>query len=418
MKQNNYISGTLRRYNPDSQKEYSYFLPNLLPKSYSPVDPKLNRLLEEATHSLGELNAYARFVPDIDYFIRMHETKEATASSKIEGTKTNMDEALMKESDISPERRDDWHEVQNYISAMKFAIDKLDELPLVSRLLNDTHGILLSGVRGAGKQPGTIRVSQNWIGGATLRDARFIPPHDMHLSELLSDLEKYLNQDNQTTPLLIKAAFAHYQFESIHPYLDGNGRLGRLLIILYLIQRSMLDKPILYLSQFFEEHRQDYYDALTGVRRSNDIEQWLRFFLVGVNETAKKAVATLQAIMQLRQETSQQILQLGKRAENADKLITHLYQNPIISVAAAADVLNITPQSANTLVGELERLGILKEITGFERNRLFRFEDYVKLFEIAKEEDAPASDDGDKKEDDKSEPVEGEVVDEKSEDKK
>lgn len=381
MKQIIYISGTIRRYNPDSKTEYSYFLPNFLPKSYSPTDPKLNRLLEEATHSLGELNAYARFVPDIDYFIRMHETKEATASSKIEGTKTNMDEALMKESDISPERRDDWREVQNYIRAMKFAVGKLDELPLVTRLLNDTHGILLSGVRGAGKQPGTIRSSQNWIGGATLRDARFIPPHDMHLPELLSDLEKYLNQDNLTTPLLIKAAFAHYQFESIHPYLDGNGRLGRLLIILYLIQRNMLDKPILYLSQFFEENRQEYYDALTGVRRNNDIEHWLRFFLVGVNETAKKAASTLQAIMQLRSDTSRQILQLGKRAENASRLVTHLYQNPIVSVAGAAEVLGVTPQSANTLVGELERLGILQEITGFERNRLFRYEAYVKLYD-------------------------------------
>lgn len=397
MKQTSYVAGTLRHHNSGRQTEYRYFLPNYIPKSYSPIDPKLNRLMEEATHSLGELNAYARFVPDIDYFIRMHETKEATASSKIEGTKTNIDEALMKESDISPERRDDWREVQNYIRAMKFAIGSLDELPLVSRLLNDTHAILLSGVRGAGKQPGMIRASQNWIGGATLRDAKYIPPHDMHLPELLSDLEKYLNTDNQTTPLLVKAAFAHYQFESIHPYLDGNGRLGRLLIILYLIQNKMLDKPILYLSQFFEEHRQDYYDALTDVRRNDDIEQWLRFFLVGVHETAKKAIGTLQAIMQLRQETSEKILSLGKRAENANQLVAHLYQSPIISVAGAADVLSITPQSANTLVAELEGLGILKEITGFERNRLFRYEEYVNLFESSESADNASVEGGDAK---------------------
>lgn len=385
----------MRRVNAHTIAEYTYFLPEPLPRTFIPTDPKLTRLLEEATHSLGELNAYARFVPDIDYFIRMHETKEATASSKIEGTKTNMDEALMKERDVSPERRDDWREVQNYIKAMKFAIAQLDELPLITRLLNETHQVLLSGVRGAGKQPGMIRTSQNWIGGATLRDARFIPPHDTHLGELLSDLERFLNEADQTMPLLLKAGMAHYQFETIHPYLDGNGRLGRLLIILYLIQRDMLDKPVLYLSQFFEEHRQDYYDALTLVRRDNDIEQWLRFFLVGVNKTARRAVETLQAIMQLRQETAETILQLGKRAKKAGQLVTYLYQDPIVSVATAAEVLRVTPQSANSLVAGLERLGILREITGFERNRLFRFERYVALFNSEADDN----------------PVEGEVVD-------
>jgi len=380
MNHDNAFYGTSRRFAANTPREYTYFLPTLLPVTYVPGDPKLSRLLEEATHSLGELNAYARFVPDIDYFIRMHETKEATASSKIEGTRTNMDEALMKEKDVAPERRDDWHEVQNYIEAMKLAIDRLDTLPLISRLLNETHERLLQGVRGSGKMPGHIRTSQNWIGGATLRDAKFIPPHNMHLAELLSDLERFLNEDNLTMPILLKAGIAHYQFESIHPYLDGNGRLGRLLIILYLMRQNMLDRPILYLSQFFEEHRQDYYDSLTQVRRNGDIEQWLRFFLVGVNETAKKAIGTLQAIMQLRTETAQNILQLGKRAENAGRLIDHLYQQPIVSVATAAELLGITPQSANTLVAELVKLGVLVEITGYERNRLFMFEEYVQLF--------------------------------------
>jgi len=392
-----YTAGIYRKYNANTNGEYTYFLPSLLPATYLTQDPKLNRLLEEATHSLGELNAYARFVPDIDYFIRMHETKEATASSRIEGTRTNMGEALMSEKDIAPEKRDDWHEVQNYIAAMKYAIDELGHLPLISRLLSETHRILLRGVRGAAKQPGSIRSSQNWIGGATLRDAKFIPPHNQHLNELLGDLEKYLNEDNMTTPVLVKAAFAHYQFESIHPYLDGNGRLGRLLIILYLMQQKMLDKPVLYLSQFFEIHRQDYYDALTVVRRSDDIEQWLRFFLVGVNETSKRAIATLQAIMQLRAQTNSAIMQLGKRAERANQLVEYLYQQPIVSVAKTAEYLTITPQSANTLVGELVKIGILKEITGYERNRLFRYEAYVQLFD----------------EKESNESVEGEVVDEK-----
>lgn len=381
MTDSRYTAGSARRFNANTTAEYSYFLPAPLPRSFTPSDPKLGRLLEDATHSLGELNAYARFVPDIDYFIRMHEAKEATASNKIEGTRTNIDEALMRERDIAPERRDDWHEVQNYIQAMKYAIGQLDKLPLASRLLNGTHKVLLQGVRGTGKRPGQIRKSQNWIGGATLRDAKFVPPHNMHVPELMTDLENFLNQDNLSTPLLLKAGIAHYQFESIHPYLDGNGRLGRLLIILYLIEQKMLDKPILYLSQFFEEHRQDYYDALTWVRRNNDIEQWLRFFLVGVNETSKRAVATLQAIMQLRQETAELILQLGKRAERAGQLINHLYQDPIISVNSAAEILSVTPQAANSLIMELVRLEVLREITGFERNRLFSYQKYVALFE-------------------------------------
>lgn len=378
-----YKAGTYRRHNANTVAEYTYFLPNTLPTTLHINDPRLNRLLEDATHSLGELNAYARFVPDIDYFIKMHETKEATASSKIEGTRTKIDEAIMREQDVSPERRDDWHEVQNYLSAMRLAMDRLGDLPLITRLLDETHAELLKGVRGAGKQPGRIRNSQNWIGGATLRDAKFVPPHNMHLPELLTDLERFLNEDDLSMPLLLKAGTAHYQFESIHPYLDGNGRLGRLLIILYLMQQGLLDRPVLYLSQFFEEHRQDYYDALTLVRRTNDIEQWLRFFLVGVNQTAKKATATLQAVMQLRQDTSALLMQLGKRAERAAKLVDHLYQNPIISVGGAAEVIGVTPQAANSLITELANMKILKEITGFERNRLFRLEQYVNLFKDA-----------------------------------
>ncbi|MFZ2126095.1 MAG: Fic family protein [Candidatus Microsaccharimonas sp.] len=378
-----YIAGTKRTAHANTGYSYSYFLPTPVSVSLHIEDQTLGRLLEEATHSLGELNAYARFVPDIEYFIRMHETKEATASNKIEGTQTNMDEALMREEDITPERRGDWQEVQNYLKAMKFAIEKLDDLPIISRLLNDTHAILLQGVRGAGKQPGTIRTSQNWIGGATLKDARFIPPHNQHLPELLSDLERFINTNDLQMPFLLKAGIAHYQFETIHPYLDGNGRLGRLLIILFLIQRDMLDKPVLYLSTFFEEHRQEYYDALSRVRTHNDIEHWLKFFLVGVNETAKKAVTTLQAIMKLREEHHAKLLELGRRAPRAHQLLKHLYRDPIISVTDAASVLSISLPAANALVAELERIGILREITGFNRNRLFSYQAYINLFKDA-----------------------------------
>jgi Fic family protein len=377
---NKYQAGTMRRAYADTGYEYQYFLPADIPRIFRANDPKLARLLEEATHRLGELNAYARFVPNIDFFIKMHETKEATASNKIEGTKTDIDEAVMREQDIAPERRDDWHEVQNYIKAMGYATGRLNEMPLVMRLLSETHKILLSGVRGSGKQPGDLRHSQNWIGGATLKDARFIPPHPQHLPELLSDLEDFLNKDDLTMPLLIKAGIAHYQFETIHPYLDGNGRLGRLLIILYLMQKDMLDKPVLYLSQFFEQHRQEYYEALNIVRTTSDLDQWLKFFLVGVSETAKKAVDTLQAIMQMRTEDSARILELGKRAKKAGLLIEYLYRDPIVSVSDVARLLKVTPQTANALVRELVRLGILREITGFDRNRLFAYDKYLQLF--------------------------------------
>ena len=381
MHENEYISGIKRIANPNQGHRYEYFYPSSIPRTLDFKDPTLGRLLEEATHSLGELNAYARFVPDIDFFIRMHEMKEATASSKIEGTQTNMDEALMREEDIIPERREDWHEVQNYLQAMKFAVNSLNDLPIISRLFNETHKILLQGVRGSGKQPGTIRTTQNWIGGATLKDARFIPPHQQHIPELLSDLENFLNLDDFQMPLILKAGIAHYQFETIHPYLDGNGRLGRLLIILYLIQQKMLDKPVLYLSTFFAQHRQEYYDALSRVRSHNDIEHWIKFFLVGVNETAKNAVATLQAIMKLRDRDHMKVLKLGKRAPKAHALIKHLYKEPVISVSDAAAILNVSQPTANALVRELEKLNILKELTGFNRNRLFVYSDYVQLFD-------------------------------------
>lgn len=380
MQESSYISGVKRTANPNEGHSYDYFLPNPIPTRINFKDPSLGRLLEEATHSLGQLNAYASFVPNIDFFIRMHEVKEATASNKIEGTQTNMDEALMREEDVLPERREDWHEVHNYLRAMKYAINSLDKLPIISRLLNETHSILLQGVRGSGKQPGTIRATQNWIGGATLKDAMFIPPHQQHIPELLTDLENFLNVDKYDMPLLLKAGIAHYQFETIHPYLDGNGRLGRLLIILYLIQEKMLNKPVLYLSTFFAEHRQEYYDALSRVRTHNDMEHWIKFFLVGVSETATSAVRTLQAIMRLRESDYVKVMQLGKRAPRAHKLLEHLYKEPVISIADAAEALKITPQSASSLVRELEKMKILRELTGFNRNRLYIYSDYIDLF--------------------------------------
>ena len=264
---------------------------------------------------------------------------------------------------------------------MNFAIAQLKKLPISNRLLKQTHKHLLQGVRGRSKMPGEFRKSQNWIGGATLKDAAYIPPYHNDISDLMSDLEKFLNNDELQIPHLIRIGIAHYQFESIHPFLDGNGRLGRLLITLYLVENNLLKKPALYLSDFFERNRSHYYDNLTVVRTKNNLAQWLTFFLVGVLETAQSSIDIFHKIILLREKMEKKkIITLGKRIPKAQELLQYLYRKPIVDMSEVAKKLNVNISTAHRLLKDFENLKILKEKTGYKRNRIFMFEEYLNLF--------------------------------------
>jgi Fic family protein len=375
MQPQSFKSGTYKQ-----QYQYKSFTPTLINRLLTWTDPNIGVLLEEATRLLGELNAYSHLIPDVDFFIRMHILKEATTSSRIEGTQTNIDEAVLPQEEIAPERRDDWLEVQNYTKAMNHAIAAVERLPLSMRLLREAHKILMSSARGEHRNPGEIRKSQNRIGGSNLKNAIFIPPTHQELPDLLTDLEKFWHNEKIAIPHLIRAALSHYQFETIHPFLDGNGRVGRLLITLYLIDKKLLTKPTLYLSDFFERNRGAYYGALTAVRTSNDIEHWLKFFLTGVAETAAGSKQIFEGIVALRQRCEEQILQLGKRVTKGQALLRELYSQPVMSVNDTAIKLSITHQSASSLIRSFEEMGIFREITGRKKDRLFVFSEYLSLF--------------------------------------
>ena len=361
-------------------KGYKPFLPSFINEDIDWNLDELAPLLQDASLWLGKLNSYADLIPDIDFFIKMYATKEATNSNRIEGTRTTFDDAIALIEQIKPEFRDDWHEVQNYLNAINYSIEKLNELPVSLRLIKEAHKILLQGVRGEHKTPGEVRKTQNWIGGSSLKDAFFIPPEPNMLPDLLTDIEKFLHNEDLQVPELIKAGIAHYQFETIHPFLDGNGRTGRLLIILYLISTGLLNKPVLYISDFFERNRMSYYDSLSMIKQTDNMTQWLKFFLNGVVETSKNSIKTFDEIIKLKAKVEEKLNSIGKKATNGRRLIEMLYSTPKVNAKLVAETLGLSVVSTNSLIKTFVEIGILEEKTGFNRNRYYVFEEYIKIF--------------------------------------
>lgn len=372
----NYCSGQYTQ-----QYQYKSFSPSLIEHAWEITDGEVLTLLSDADRALGELNAFSQLVPDVDFFIRMHISKEATESSRLEGTQTTIEDAFLGFEDIEPEKRDDWVEVQNYIQAINAAIEQLESLPLSNRLLKDTHKILMQGVRGKNKQPGEFRVSQNWI-GRSLKNAVFIPPHHEEVADLMSDLEQFIHSEQLHVPHLIKVAILHYQFETIHPFLDGNGRLGRLMIALYFSGFGLLHKPALYLSDYFERHKTEYIDRLMAVREKNQMREWLIFFLLGVHETAKDSIQVFKDILHLKETLEREVLPRfsTRRQNNAQILMRTLYQQPVMDIKAVSELLAVETNTATYLINDLVKHGVLEELTGKRRNRMFWFKDYLTIF--------------------------------------
>lgn len=363
---------------------YSAFIPADLPPS-PPLeyDGELQKLLSKADRALGRLDGSIQTLPNPDLFVFMYVRKEAVLSSQIEGTQSSLDDILEVEAKVLDSRHpNDVDEVLNYVSAMNYGLERLKTLPLSVRLITEIHERLLNSVRGREKNPGEIRRTQNWIGpaGCTLRNAIFVPPPPNEVPEKLGLLEKFMHSDLDI-PVLVKIGMIHAQFETIHPFLDGNGRVGRLLITFLLCQNEIMIRPVLYLSYFFKLNRSEYYEKLQRVRDYGEWEQWIKFFLRGVAQVSLEATDTARSIVSLRERHRIAItLEFGRAAGSGLTILESLFQKPITTVSEVADMLKVTYAAANTLVQKLSDLGILKEITGQKRNRVFRYSPYVDLF--------------------------------------
>ncbi len=360
---------------------YKAFLPSHINYNWGWNDTKLDSLLAEANRQIGELNAYSLLLPNVDLYIKMHVKIEANKSSRIEGTRTTIEEDLSELQDVDPEKRDDWKEVQNYIKATNYGIERINNgFPVCTRLFRDIHRVLLDGVRGEKKTPGEFRKSQNWIGGTMPSTAAYVPPLVSDLADCLTDLEMFINNEEIDTPDLIKIAIIHYQFESIHPFLDGNGRIGRLLIPLYLLSKKYLDNPCLYISFFFEKNRDLYYQKLNDARTRNDIIGWIKFFLEGIIETAKIAKEKFKKVVELTKKIDSQIANLNVKYDNVKKIIDYFYNEPSSTRKKIADALEMPESTVNGVIKELKENKIITETTGYTRNQIFVFSEYIKIF--------------------------------------
>lgn len=376
MKLEEYKSGKYVKMN-----DYKAFIPNKINYNWGWDDTKLDKLLAEANRQIGELNAYSLLIPNVDLYIKMHVKIEANKSSRIEGTRTTVEEDLLDVTDINPEKRDDWEEVQNYVKATNYGVEKIKSgFPVCTRLIRELHKILMQGVRGEHKTPGEFRTSQNWIGGSMPSTAIYVPPPYTEIAECLTDFEKFINNEEIDTPDLIKIAILHYQFESIHPFLDGNGRIGRLLIPLYIQSKGILDKSCLYISDYIERNKDTYYDMLTRVRTHNDMIAWIKFFLEVVIETSKTAKEKFRNVVELTMEMDKTTIKLPIKAENAKKVIDVLYNEPIINRKKLMEITNIKPSTLKDTVNVLLEKNIIVETTGYSRNQIFAFQKYIDLF--------------------------------------
>ncbi|AAR33503.1 MULTISPECIES: Fic family protein [Geobacter] len=358
---------------------YSAFVPHPLPPNPPlQIDDEMGWLMERANRALGRLDGCTYTLPNPDLFLYMYVRKEAVLSSQIEGTQASLDDLLEYEGEIEGKSSpDDINEVSNYVDAMNYGLERLQELPLSLRLIKEIHARLMAGIRGGHKSPGEFRTSQNWIGGTRPGNAAFVPPPANEVVTCLGDLEKFLH--DESVPPLLKAGLAHAQFETIHPFLDGNGRMGRLLIAFILCHDQVLEKPLLYLSLFFKKHRQEYYERLNAVRRDGDWEGWIKYYLQGVYEISKQATDAAKAIMDLMARDRQKVTGLGKAAPTALALLEMLYRKPYVTIPYVARELRISSPAASKAVNNLAALGILIEVSGKKRDRVFLHESYLSI---------------------------------------
>ena len=363
--------------NLSGEAEYKSFRPTPLPVEIN-MDAEMISLLTEATKALASLDTLSSYIPNMNLFVSMYVRKEALLSSQIEGTQATLEDVL--DPLIEKNSNQNVADVINYIKATEFALERLNTLPLCNRLIKETHSVLMKDVRGQEKNPGEFRYSQNWIGaaGSTIKNARYIPPNPEDMNLAMSDLEKYINLDDELD-LLIKTALIHYQFETIHPFLDGNGRVGRLLITLFLMEKKRLNTPALYISYYLKNNRIEYYDRMSEVRTKNNYEQWIKFFLRAIKESSEDAIETINKLSGLHDKNVAIIKQMGRASKTAKEVFDYLEKNPIIDVKKTAEELSLAFSTVSASVKRLEECGVLVQTNNSTRNRVFAYEEYLDI---------------------------------------